>query len=92
MLDKVAFGEYNITVGNNKEKERRRERIAMETKSSSESMYQMEDQTEDIREYLKLLRLLTDTERKQFRGIMIGLQLAKQQDAAKVVSRGKRGA
>lgn len=35
-------------------------------------------QTEDVREYLELLKELTDTEKVQVKGIMIGMQLNKQ--------------
>ena len=36
------------------------------------------NQTEDIREYLELLKTLTDTEKAQVKGIMVGMQLNKQ--------------
>lgn len=35
-------------------------------------------QTEDVREYLELLKALTDTEKAQVKGIMVGMQLTKQ--------------
>lgn len=35
-------------------------------------------QTDDIREYLELLKSLTDTEKAQVKGIMVGMQLTKQ--------------
>lgn len=35
-------------------------------------------QTEDVREYLELLKELTDTEKEQVKGIMVGMQLTKQ--------------
>lgn len=35
-------------------------------------------QTEDVREYMELLKTLTDTEKAQVKGIMVGMQLTKQ--------------
>ena len=35
-------------------------------------------QTDDIREYLELLKSLTDTEKAQVKGIMVGMQLTRQ--------------
>ena len=35
-------------------------------------------QKEDVREYLELLKVLTDTEKAQVKGIMVGMQLTKQ--------------
>lgn len=39
-------------------------------------------QTADIREYLELLKELNETEKAQVKGIMIGMQMTKQQLAA----------
>lgn len=39
-------------------------------------------QTEDVREYIKLLKGLTNDEKNQLKGIMIGMQMQRELTAA----------
>lgn len=41
------------------------------------------NQTEDVREYVELLRQLTKEEKMQVKGIMIGMQMMREQMAVK---------
>ena len=36
------------------------------------------NQTEDVREYIELLKGLTETEKNQLKGIMIGMQMQRE--------------
>lgn len=49
----------------------------MSKDSITSSKNNLEKQTEDIAEYLELLKGLTEQEKAQVIGIMVGLQLAK---------------
>lgn len=39
------------------------------------------NQTEDVREYIELLKSLTDAEKNQVKGIMIGMQMTREMAA-----------